>query len=192
MGSAAILKHGQSAWLLSAAHVPLNQHPHHRWDEWPSEAHVYTTLENVYPLPLFSSLPREPLFLHVRGDGIIADIMALPLDASAQRELRDFRAFEVQDIAGVSDGDVIEAFGYPLTAPWPAEAVARIGAKVVAYDHMLIRFRPNAEKGFSGGPVLNDAGKLVGILIGHDDGLGAAVSAQWIAHDLIGLAPSSR
>lgn len=181
------LFHGHT-WLVTAAHVILGANPvHGRWIEWPE----FATLKpfgnhNVVDMPLFrgSGSNRDPKFAFRGATDSIADFLALPVPPHAFvaiPELAAVEAFDLNDVAELSPGDALEIVGYPTDVDeWPVVPAFRRTANVLstAYEHF--EFTPASVNGTSGGPILASNGRLGGLVMGDNYGIGRAVAATAI------------
>ncbi|WP_343616838.1 trypsin-like peptidase domain-containing protein [Novosphingobium sp.] len=171
-------------WLVTAAHVALGANGvHDRWAEWPDEiaVHVGPGMVSV----LFDD-QRQPLFAYKAEAGSVADILALDLSPVAEFDfMGSVEIYDLAAAAAVAVGEAITAHGFPTDVDdWP-QAVVR-GLSVVALSPGVIEHLLSTSNGMSGGPVLDERGALLGLVMGHNNGIGRIASVEairWIIDD---------
>ena len=179
-------------WLVSAAHVALGQNGvHNRWTEWPDEIAVH--VGPGMTATLFDD-QRQPLFAYKAEVGRVADILALDLSPLAEFDLMStVEIFDLAAAAPVAVGEVITAYGFPTDVDdWPQTEPVDRSFSVHALSAGLIEHVPSAGNGMSGGPVLDQRGALLGLVMGHNYGIGRIASVQairWIIDESLPLLP---
>jgi len=79
-------------------------------------------------------------------------------------------AIELGDSLGVMEGDKITVIGFPLgDFSVMSGTVTRLNVRSARLSIPLIQINANTNKGNSGGPVLNESGKVIGIVVGTFD-----------------------
>jgi len=176
-------------WLVTAAHVALGANGvHDRWAAWPGEIVVHVGPGMM--VMLFDD-QRRPLFAYRAEAGSVADILALDLSPLAQFDfMGTVENYDLTADAQVAVGDAITAHGFPTDVDdWPqAEPVAR-SFSVHALSAGLVEHVPSAGSGMSGGPVLNQHGALLGLVMGHNHGIGRVASVEAIRWIIDGSLP---
>lgn len=182
--------HQGRLWLVTAAHVALGANgAHDRWAEWPDEIAVH-----VGPGMIVSMFDdqRQPLFAYKAEAGRIADVLALDLSFLAEYDfIGSFEVYDLDAAAPVAVGEPIAAHGFPTDAnDWPQTIVQNFS--VLALSPGVIEHVPSAGNGMSGGPMIDQRGALLGLVMGHNDGIGrvAAVEAiRWIIDESLSRLP---
>jgi hypothetical protein len=173
-GSAFILMYNDGTWLCTAGHLPLLvRQPHKEWHKWPK-----SLLIPGATLPLFTKGPEIiPRFAYLDAGTHIADLLLLPLtaDIAAKPELTPYTRFDFSHESSVHVGLPVTAFGYVRVGSTLSDE-QKLEGMVSDLSPELVRFVAQPPAGFSGGPVVNSAGGLVGMNIGHEDGKAVAVS----------------
>lgn len=104
---------------------------------------------------------------------------------SAIERLTDhFHVFDLDVPPNVALGEACTVFGFPVVegaADWPSYPVRTCAGRVVARTTEMLRVDRGVERGYSGGPVINTAGQLIGMAIGEDGGLASVVSVEALA-----------
>jgi len=177
-------------WLVTAAHVALGANGvHDRWAEWPDEIAVH-----VGPgmMAMLFDDQRRPLFAYKAEAGRVADILALDLSPLAKFDFMGrVEIYDLATAAPVAVGEAITAHGFPTDVDdWPQTVVR--GFAVVALSPGVIEHVPSAGNGMSGGPVLDQRGALLGLVMGHNHGIGRVASVEairWIIDDSLPRLP---
>lgn len=170
--------------LITAMHVPLGTHQHVDWQSWPKmigiKPDVSQPLGNT--LRLFQEETLIPDFLYVKSGDVVADFMAFHIPPSNTPEwMRSqirVHSLEAPENKTLKPGDSIYVHGYPKPL-----------FKLTSTPH-LVHALPTADNtlqteaeivcGNSGGPVLDDAGNLVGMAIGSSGGRGSIISTEML------------
>jgi hypothetical protein len=170
-------------WLITAAHVALAENDlHGRWQDWPDE--IGARVGQEIAINLFDS-QRRPLFAFKTDGEQVADIVAFDLSLLAQElKFANALAFDLSAPWSVEVGDRITALGFPTDFDnWPQPVAVTKHFETVRLSPGIIEHVPSAGNGMSGGPVINSQKSLVGLVIGHNHGIGrcADVNAiRWI------------
>lgn len=189
-GTGFFARHEGRLWLVTAAHVALGANGvHDRWAEWPDEIAVHVGPGMI--VTLFDD-QRQPLFAYKAEAGRVADILALDLSPLAEFDfIGSVEVYDLDAAAPVAVGEPIAAHGFPTDADdWPQTDVRAFS--VLALSPGVIEHVPSAGNGMSGGPMLNQRGALLGLVMGHNHGIGrvAAVEAiRWIIDESLPRLP---
>lgn len=188
------------AYLVTAAHVPIGVNAHARWDEWQSPVLLNVGPQEYLKVDLFTVDTfgaRRPVFIHtsVLPNGKIGDVMAVLITPSDGVS----NANSAHPLLSVYDavpwrswppavGEHVTAHGYPDRGDsWPpAQSITEAGS-VLRFEPGMIRAELDSESGFSGGPVVDEGGALVGMLIGSagDEEDAAAIVSELTIRELL-------
>lgn len=170
-------------WLITAAHVALAENVvHGRWDDWPDKIGV-----RVGPglsVNLFDG-QRRPLFAFKAEGEKVADIIALDLSPLANHLMfADVLIFDLSAPWSVEIGNKVTALGYPTDIDnWPQPMAVSKNFEIVRLSPGVIEYLPSAGNGMSGGPVIDHQKALIGLVMGHNHGVGRSADVdaiRWI------------
>lgn len=174
-------------WLVTAAHVPIEAHPHNDWTQWPKQLWLSPETKSKTALDLFHASGR-PLFRYAEDQSGMADFMAIPVLPSVFLEGGIMARYAVFDLTQAVEPCLelpIVIAGYPhVEEKWPYDLAKQMAGKIVGFNEGLIEIDTKPTKGFSGGPALVPVGPLVGMTIGSEGELGRVVRASWIRTQL--------
>lgn len=174
-GSGFQVRSGGRHWLTTAAHLAhLIRQPHKDWLAWPQ-----VIMTPGGEIPLFDKL--APRFAYLDAGSTIADLLMLPLS----RPLAGYDEFEIAGSAATV-GERVTAFGYARMGSTLSRQQAAPG---VIWGHRgeLVLTTAAPPQGFSGGPLVTEAGRLVGMNIGTEEGVGVAVGLSPMARAIAGF-----
>ncbi|WP_417556225.1 hypothetical protein [Microbacterium sp.] len=174
IGSAFLAEVDGRPFVLTAAHVPLGEHPTSDWSRYAARLNLMAGDGRV-GLDLFTSGElREPLFGFLPGPvpGPIADILWWSLEGQGAA-LEALRAMYVMHVVPPSfaTSGFAAVHGYPGSAGtenWPTLR-SSVGWSLSFDSPEMLTAQIDAGAGFSGGPVVAGDGTLIGMLIGRDD-----------------------
>lgn len=176
-------------WLITAAHVALAENDvHGRWEDWPDQIGML-----VGPGLTFNLFDdnRLPLFAFKADAEKVADIIALDFSFLSESSIfADVIVFDLSAPWSVEVGDTITGLGYPTDVDnWPQPMAVAKDFDVVQLSPGVIEYMPSAGNGMSGGPVIDHQKALVGLVIGHNYGVGRAVDVDAIRWIIDGCLP---
>ncbi|MGA1806494.1 trypsin-like peptidase domain-containing protein [Sphingobium sp. WW5] len=167
-GSGFLFSGDNGKWIVTAAHNAIGAKADEDYSRWANKITVFAVEEMGFTLSLFED--GEPTFNHIAPiDGVKPDMIAISAPEDWFNKCAEtFRVFTKSDVGSVADGDNVTAWGYAADAPsWPTlssvTGKATLGTFRVFFDADL-------KGGFSGGPLLNDDRKLVGLVDSADAG----------------------
>jgi hypothetical protein len=129
---------------------------------------------------------RVPSFRYIKQGDALADLIAIELTPSAFVPGAFFAKTRLincaNEIATPTAGQSLVGYGFPhLQETWPSSTPYRVGGTFVhAAAGPMYEATMELQVGHSGGPVLTDTGKLVGMMIGHTNGKARIVPASSI------------
>lgn len=192
IGAGFLATFANQTYLITVAHLATGQvSQSDDWGMWADEVHYAPSGQSAQVLPLFdlgSFGERRPRFKFLRAEdapNILMDVIMLPLQ---QADLL-FEAADAFDLPRewaptYVPGQDVHMVGYQ---PWP---------EVKVQSHLLIEpgpvhlVHPPQTRGFSGGPVVDANGLLVGMPFGTE-GPSCSGRGQLVAAPLIGRIANS-
>ena len=152
---------------MTVAHIALGTKPHENWALWSRALHVALPGYASFSISLFGKHAER--FRHLPYAGSLKpDVICVPLaEAEWQRLVSHCRAFTQLDIGLPATGRAVSGHGYPGYDPWPG-AIQMFKAAAEAHP-LRVRFNHAMVEGYSGGPLIDDTGRLIGILDSTDD-----------------------
>lgn len=183
-GTGFVVQMNGQTYIATTAHLATGtEQISDDWSFWATEIIIWDAIgHQCEKFPLFDMNEegkRNPRFRFLRaGDApeVLVDAILLPLAADNPVVGRT-AVFSLPAAAAISQKDeIVTAVGY-LQTPWPRLATGK--HKVTGADIPIVCISPAPVKGFSGGPVVNSSGQLVGMGFGsgnqhapsEDDGL---------------------
>lgn len=180
VGSGFLVEVDGETYLTTAAHLATgNPVITDKWESWDDELVLYSAaVERIGRYPLFDKsedAARDPRFKFLRAQTRLVDMILLPLEPGDPL-LEAFDAFQLpSETAPTSLNQSVTMVG---CKPWPTvnkqpHTLALVGA--------IHHVSPQQEEGYSGCPVIDSDGCLVGMPFGGDlpgaPGRGLLVSA---------------
>ncbi|RSU72264.1 hypothetical protein BRX37_19200 [Sphingomonas sp. S-NIH.Pt3_0716] len=169
-GSGFLFAGGNGRWIITAAHNAIGEKAHEDYSRWSNRLGVMLPDQRMLNIDLF--VGDHPRFNHVAPiDGVKPDMIAIPITEEEFRLCATYyRAFTKADIVQVVNGEKVTAYGYPTggDGPWPPAEASMSGSASVMTARVL--FNVQLEEGFSGGPLLDEVGNLVGLCDSADAG----------------------
>lgn len=194
IGSGFLAEFQDRLFLMSAAHIPFGAPSQtNDWRTWPATVSVHIPGHHV-PLDLFDEIDgsREPKFgYHLDPDGVrLIDLMWIPLDQYPDGFVEvlasTYHTFDLNEKISALHGERVTCFGYPSAGPWPFEKPSRAVGALSTADPLRFTASAKIKRGFSGGPVTNTSGQLVGMAFGSDDteseAIAVIISRNGIVH----------
>lgn len=176
VGTAFLGSVGGRLFIITAAHVPVGAQPTNDWSRYARELKLILS-EGAARATLVLFFEdgqgcREPQFGYIgASSGAIADVMWYPLGGQNEAVRVLTAEYAVHAIPeSFTAAPVWTANGYPGShQPWPPVLQTVTGRALGAVDdgHMFEALIPS-EPGFSGGPVIDPSGLLVGMIAGKD------------------------
>jgi hypothetical protein len=176
VGTAFLATYLGADYLISAAHVPSGIQPTTDWADW-DRWMTLRTPEGEEDVDLFSDnedgtiSPRFGFRVIEDEAPRLNDVMWIPL-AGVERELRvrlarHFTRFSL--IAIDNGGTSITAHGFPdYVDSWPQ--LKTVTGRIARLNGLRYMTTLATSEGFSGGPVVDESGNLVGMTIGRSSG----------------------
>jgi hypothetical protein len=156
-------------WLATAAHLAhLLKQPHKNWQAWPQFVQV-----SGVEIPLFHQL--SPRFAYLDAGATIADLLMLPLP----QPLPGYTIFDTALVV-LPTGEQVTAFGYVRLGSTLSNQLTVEGT-ILGIKGELVLSSAIPPEGFSGGPLVTSGGRLVGLNIGVEEGVGVSVGLGPIA-----------
>jgi hypothetical protein len=180
-------------WLITAAHVALAENDvHGRWEDWPDEIGV--RVGPGFTVNLFDN-QRQPVFAFKAEAGVVADIIAFDLSFMSEHSIfSEVIVFDLSAPWSVEVGDQVTGLGFPTNVDnWPQPIPVTKDFKIKQLTPEVIEFSPSAGNGMSGGPVVDHQQGLVGLVMGHNYGVGRAANVdaiRWVIDSYLSLTPS--
>lgn len=167
-------------YLITAAHGPANSNPpHHDWEAWRTDLEIHDSRKTL-SLPLFEEteggapVPKFGFSYTTPAGARLHDLIHIDLTRLATEDqilLRSrYQVFETAvGIPGTGAG--VTCFGYPDVGEyWPASEPSSVCGTVLATEGPGILMDMDSATGYSGGPVLDNDNRLVGMKIGFKSG----------------------
>jgi hypothetical protein len=183
-GSGCLIDFENEKYLLTCAHIAFGQNGITTdWDRWSPLLGVLVdgVLE---PIQLFDVTDgtSTPRFRYLAADSRAMDMMAVPLTALpaelASALLREYEVLEISGPERARSEASVSVHGYPVNAPdgstwaWPPPEQVEQGTVIETIgDGLAFEAWVTTREGYSGGPVLDSDGNLIGMLYGHRETL---------------------
>ncbi len=192
VGSAFLGNVNDRPFLITAAHGPVGDQPTNDWSLYSERLQLLTSRGVVLQLALFNTDAlgnRVPLFGYVpRTDGPgLADLMWYPLEGLGRAFGELTLEYEVHEVpSSFNTGVTWTAYGYPVAdSGWPPPPQVATGAALGWRDGgMMLEAMLATERGFSGGPVFDERGLLVGMVPGKNESVAQIVPSN-VIHALV-------
>jgi hypothetical protein len=174
--------------LVSCAHLATNDIQFQDLSRWPDTLQLHIWGNRSFDLPVLTVENgfRGPVFERVNSkEGVMVDLFTLNVvEAALAGPLGGVRVFDLSaDAAKPKAGDRVISYGYPSVGEtWP---YAQPEMMEGIYHHKLADGAHEVEigmvPGYSGGPVLDNDGKLLGMGIGQQEVLDRVIPLDVIS-----------
>lgn len=161
-------------WIATVAHNMTGTVNFDDIPNWPETIYIAKP-EGLHPVTVFQGANRAPRFRTERYDnGGLADMLLIHLPA--EDVLADHRVFDVASDMTVQPviGDPAYHHGFPVDNFDIAVPPRIHESRITTFAQHNLHFVTEATKGYSGGPVLDNRGRLLGFTVGSNDAVGIA------------------
>lgn len=186
-GTGFLVEIDEQMYLVTVAHLATGQTSQSDdWAAWADGVHYAPDGKSAATIPLFDAGvfgERRPRFKFRRADDIpsvLVDLILLPLEPGhpVSRVCEIFR-LSTDGVRTYTQGQALSMVGFE---PWPDPNVQRHKLVAPGIVHKVL---PPQRKGFSGCPVIDSEGLLVGMAYGTEEanhsGHGLVVAVELIA-----------
>lgn len=161
-------------WIATVAHNMTGTVDFDDIPNWPAIIHIAKP-EGLYAVTVFQGPNRAHRFRTERYEnGGLADMLLIQI--SAEEILAGHRVFDIESDMTVQPviGSSVYHHGFPVD-DFDTTMPPRIHeSRVTAFTQHNLQFVTEATQGFSGGPVLDNCGRLLGFTVGSNDAIGIA------------------